>query len=79
MKLSKFKRVHIETQLAAYGYGLSADDEIIKGEKNLKVVVTAKGSRLYTKSPTGATLWSGADVGDFVKAFWFAEKVPATL
>ena len=69
------KRKLVEKQLAEYGYRLSDSNEIMKGDKNLKVVVSAKGPRIYVKQPTGAALWSGADVGDFVAKFWFAKKV----
>lgn len=69
------KKSLAEKQLAAYGYSLSPDNEILKGEKNLKVVVSAKGPRLYVKQPTGAPLWSGADLGDFVSKFWYAKKI----
>lgn len=73
--LDPAKRQLVEKQLADYGYRLSENNEIMKGEKNLKVVVSAKGQRIYVKKPDGGALWSGADVGDFVAKFWFAKKV----
>lgn len=69
------KKSLVERQLAEYGYKLSPNNEIMKGEKNLKVVITAKGPRLYATGPSGQKLWSGPDVGRFVADFWMAKKI----
>jgi hypothetical protein len=63
------------TQLACYGYTLNAAYEITRGEKNLRVVVSVKGARIYARQQTGALLWSGPDIGWFVERFWFAKRV----
>lgn len=63
------------SQLAAYGYTLSDSLQIEKGEKTFSVVVSAKGPRFYVKQLSGAQLWSGPDLGDFVKSFWYAKKI----
>jgi hypothetical protein len=47
-KLAPQKMALAEKQLAVYGYGLNSNDEILKGEKNTTVVVSAKGPRFYT-------------------------------
>ncbi len=69
------KRDLAEKQLAAYGYTLTDKDQIQKGEKVFSVTVSVKGPRFYVKQSTGAPLWSGPDLGDFVKSFWFAKKI----
>lgn len=69
------KKSLAEKQLAEYGYTLSPNNEIMKGEKNLKVVITAKGPRFYATGSIGQKLWSGPDVGDFVSKFWYAKKI----
>ncbi len=64
-----------QSQLGEYGYSLTDDLRIQKGDKTFAVVVSAKGPRFYVKQLSGAPLWSGADLGDFVKSFWYAKKV----
>jgi hypothetical protein len=69
------KKALVEKQLAAYGYSLSPNNEIMKGEKSLKVMVSAKGPRFYATQQSGAKLWSGPDLGNFVSNFWHAKKI----
>lgn len=64
-----------QSQLAAYGYTLTDSLQIKKGDKTFSVVVSAKGPRFYVKQMSGAPLWSGPDLGDFVKSFWHAKKI----
>jgi hypothetical protein len=64
-----------KSQLAAYGYTLSDSFQIEKGEKTFSVVVSAKGPRFYVKQLSGAPLWSGPDLGEFVRSFWYAKKI----
>jgi hypothetical protein len=65
-----------QNQLEEYGYSLTDTLQIRKADKTFPVVVSAKGQRFYVKQLSGAPLWSGPDLGDFVKSFWFAKKIP---
>lgn len=65
-----------QEQLGEYGYSLTDTFQISKGDKIFPVVVSAKGPRFYVKQMSGAPLWSGPDLGDFVKSFWYAKKIP---
>jgi hypothetical protein len=65
-----------QDQLAEYGYQLTDTFQIRKADKIFPVVVSAKGQRFYVKQMSGSPLWSGPDLGDFVKSFWYAKKIP---
>ena len=75
--LTTEQRSQVELQLAAYGYTLSPDGEIVRGTKALKVRVSANGARFIATSMIGVQhkLWSGPDIGDFVSRFWCAVRV----
>ncbi len=62
-------------QLGPYGYTLTDAFQIEKGGKIFSVVVSNKGPRFYVKQLSGAPLWSGPDLGEFVKSFWYAKKI----
>lgn len=60
-------------QLSSYGYDLDGD-RIRKGETTFGAVVSFKG-RFYVRQSSGGLLWSGLNLGDFVRDFWFAKRV----
>jgi hypothetical protein len=62
-------------QLADYGFHVDADGAFYKGEKKLSPVLSCDKRRFRVRGPAGNLLWSGPNVTDFVKSFWYAEKV----
>lgn len=76
MRMNADIRQTVVAQLVAYGYALTTDDRIAKGDKVFGVQIVSKGPRLYAKTfPIGAKLWSGSDVGNFVASFWQAKRL----
>ena len=66
------------TQLAPYGWGLTPEGFFQKGETITQVQLKVHKGRFKaygTSLPAPFLLWSGGDVSEFVKAFWFAQKI----
>lgn len=71
----------IKQSLSEYGYTLSYENEIVSPKGKLSgVSITIRKDRLQCRSKAlGSLLWSGANVGDFLESFWYAEKLQKTL
>lgn len=72
-------------QLAGYGYELAGADEaghfriFRPGKPHSCVAVKFKNKCFQTYGiEAGTLLWSGPDIGRFLKDFWFAERVTKT-
>jgi hypothetical protein len=66
------------SRLLEYGYDLDVDGFIYTPSgRRTEVQIEVKGPR-YRAVSKGQLLWSGGDVGDFVKRYWYGEKRPAT-
>lgn len=62
-------------QLAPYGYSVDSADQILtRRGTDSGVFLTRKKGRAYARCSDKTLIWSGADVGDFVAWFWYAEK-----
>jgi len=63
-------------QLAEYGFGLTEDNRLVKGDNVLGAKVLFKKDRVRVETyPTGHKLFTGLDLGVFVAAFFCAKKV----
>lgn len=62
-------------QLAEYGYTLTSDNRIAKGDKVFDLVVTFKHDRMRIDLAKGGKMFTGTELGKFVESFWFAKKI----
>lgn len=65
----------VSADLAAYGYSLDADNQIITpaGRASGATVWFAKRGRLQVRNSAKDLLWSGPRIGNFLESFWFAK------
>lgn len=65
-----------ENQLAAYGYSLSSEAEIVAPNgRHTRLFVSRKKGRAQVRREDKSLLWSGSDLGDFLASFWFARPI----
>lgn len=71
----------VQDVLSKYGYAIDADGYVYnRSGKRTDVKLSKKGPRMQARQgTTGALLWSGSDVGDFLRRYWHAEPLPAPV
>ncbi|MBO9898270.1 hypothetical protein J7369_11235 [Xanthomonas phaseoli pv. dieffenbachiae] len=69
----------IHQQAAQYGYGVSADGTIYRidrPERRVRAVVRQEGSRVLIQlASSGAALWCGSEIGEFLTSFMRASRI----